>query len=77
MSHPNAVIGGASGAGGGALIIYILGLFHAHIDLYAAGLIFTAASSLVLFVGRNGLAGVWAFLKHGTSGSKPAPPPGP
>lgn len=71
--HPNAIVGGASGAGGGALVVYLLGLLHAHIDLYAAGLIFTAASSLALFIGRNGIRGVWNLVKNGT-GQAAAPP---
>lgn len=73
MKHPNAIVGGASGLSGGALVVYLLGVFHVHPSLYVAGIIFTAASSLVLFIGRNGLAGVWNFVKHGT-GSTPAAP---
>lgn len=72
MKHPNAVVGGASGLSGGAIVVYLLGLFHVHPSLYVAGIIFTAASSVALFVGRNGLAGVWNFLKHGTSGAPAA-----
>jgi len=71
--HPNAIIGGASGLAGGALVVYLFGLEHVNVDVYAAGAIFTAASSLVLFVGHNGLAGVWSFVKHG-SASAPKPP---
>jgi len=52
--------------------VYLLGLAHVHIDLYAAGAIFAAVSSLVLFVGRNGIEGVWSLVKFGKKPSTPA-----
>lgn len=72
MKHPNAIIGGASGISGGALVVYGLGLVGVHPSLYVAGVIFTAASSAALFVGRNGAIGTWLAVKrlvlHGTVG---------
>lgn len=71
MKHPNAVVGGASGLSGGAIVVYLLGLAHVHPSLYVAGAIFTVASSLALFIGRNGLAGVWRLVKSGTGPATP------
>ena len=72
MKNPNAVVGGAGGAGGGALVIYILGLFKVHVDVYAAGLIFTAVSSAVLWIGRDGLKGIIGSVWHGSAPKPPA-----
>lgn len=71
-SNPNAAVGGGSAVGGGAIIIYILGLFHIHVDNYAAVAIAAAVSGVVLFIGREGLAGLVNTILHG---NKPAAPP--
>lgn len=76
-SNPNAAVSTGSGLGGGAVVLYILGLFHLHVDNYAAGAIFAAISGLVLLVGREGLAGIVHTVLHGSKppAAPPAPPP--
>lgn len=75
MKNPNAVIGGGSGLGGGAIVVYVLSLFHVHVDTYAAGAIFVAVSAVVLFIGREGLAGLAETILHGNKPPVPPTPP--
>jgi len=63
--HPNATVaGGTSGAG--VALVWLLGYLGVHISAEVAVVIAGALTTLVLFVGRNGLAGVWNLVKHGT-----------
>lgn len=74
MKNPNAVIGGGSGLGGGALVIWALSLVGLHPNAYAAAAIAAAVTVVVLWIGRipanGGIAGIWNKYMHG----KPAPP---
>lgn len=64
-ANPNAVVGGGSGASLGLGVVWLLGKAGVSLDTYTAGLVVSGVSTLVLFIGRNGLAGVWRFLIHG------------
>jgi hypothetical protein len=78
VKNPNAVIGGGSGLGGGALVVYALSLVGIHVDAYGAVAIASAAATAVLWAGRieaaGGIAGIWNRIMHGKP-APPAPPP--
>lgn len=74
MKNPNAVIGGGSGLGGGAIVIFLLSLVHVTVSAYAAVAIAGAVTGAVLWIGREGgIAGIWNKILHGTT-TPPAPP---
>lgn len=64
--HPNAIVGGVGGIGGGAAVVEILDLAGVHVSSTLAAVIAGASASLLLFVGRNGLAGLGRALWRGT-----------
>lgn len=65
--NPNALVGGPiSTLGGGELVINIAKAFGQNISAGWALTIAGAVTYAVLFVGREGLAGVWNLVKHGT-----------
>ena len=61
--HPNAATSGAAG-GVGVLVVYILGEAGVKLPAEVAGAIVIAASSVALFIGREGLRGLirWAWF---------------
>lgn len=65
MKHPNAAAGGLSGAGLGTLIVFALGKAGVHLEPEAASAIAGATAAAALFVGRNGVAGVWRLIVRG------------
>ena len=62
MKHPNATTSAGAGAVG-VLVIYVLGAAGVTFDNEVAGAIVIAASSVALFIGREGLRGLirWAW----------------
>lgn len=66
--HPNAAVAGGT-TGVGLLIIWLLGLLGVTLSAEAGAAIAGAATTVVLFIGRNGIAGAWRLLLHG----KPPP----
>ena len=62
-THPNAIVGASAGSVG-ILLVYVLGAAGVKLDAEVAGAIVIAASSVALFIGRNGLKAVirWAWL---------------
>ena len=65
--HPNAFLGGVGGGiGGGALAVYALHRFGVDITDYEGALIAGGISTLVLFVGRNGLQGLLKLVWGGS-----------
>lgn len=70
--NPNALIGGpVAGLGGGQIVINIAKAFGWDVSAGWALTVAAAATYAVLFIGREGLSGVWGVLMHG---NKPAPP---
>lgn len=63
--NPNAATSLASTIGGGQAIVNIAQAFGWHVSTGWGITIAGAASYVVLFVGREGLAGVWHGLMHG------------
>ena len=65
MRHPNAVIGGAAGIGGGEIVVEIADRLGWTLSTGWGIAIAGGITSVVLFVGRNGLKGVWRTVVHG------------
>lgn len=64
--NPNAAVAGTS-SGIGVFVIWVLTNVWPKVDLSAeaGGAIVGAVATVLLFVGRNGLAGVWRIIVHG------------
>lgn len=67
-NHPNAVVGGASGAGVGTLVVWLLGRYGVSLDAEVAATIAGGISAVVLFIGKNGLRGAWHLVWRGGDG---------
>lgn len=74
VKNPNALAGGAAGLIGAQLVLNLAKLLGWDISPGWAVTIAAGASYVVLYVGRNGLAGVWGLLKFGTGGPPKAGP---
>lgn len=68
MKNPNAAVG----AGGSGLSVFVVWLatnvFHWSLSAEDGAVIAGAVVTVVLFVGRNGIKGLWKRLINGTSG---------
>lgn len=76
MSNPNAAVGTVSTIGGGEIVVNIAKLFGWSISTGWGIAIAGALSGLVLFIGREGVVGVWNTVVHGSK-KPPAVPPAP
>lgn len=62
--HPNATTSvGSSGAA--LVIVWLAGHYGIDVGAETAIVLAGALTAVVLFVGRKGLVGVWAAVKHG------------
>lgn len=66
--HPNAIVGGTAGIGGGEIAVEVLDVLGVHVSGPAGVLIAGALTAVALFVGRRGLRGVWRVIVNGTGG---------
>jgi uncharacterized membrane protein YuzA (DUF378 family) len=65
MNHPNAAAAGGT-TGAGVLAVWLLGsVFHVDLSAELGAVIAGATTTVFLFVGRRGLAGVWHLVIHG------------
>ena len=64
MKNPNAAVAGTSG-GLSVFVVWLLGRFHVALSAEEGAVIAGVAASVVLFVGRNGIGGVWGRIMHG------------
>lgn len=79
IPHPNATIGGlGGGAGLGTGVLVLLGDAGVHLSSKQSGLVTAACAFAVLFlaspikyVAKNGIAGGWHRLLHGSGGLTP------
>ena len=71
MNHPNAAVAGG-GTGLSVFVVWLLGHFHVALSAEDGAIVAGAVATVVLFVGKNGLVGLWNLLKHGNN-----PPPTP
>jgi putative flippase GtrA len=67
VPHPNALVGGGSGIGGGLVVVYVLSLAGVDVDPMIAAAIAGGCSALVLFVGREGIRGLVRRVWRGGS----------
>lgn len=77
MKHPNALAAGTANGATLALVWLLHRYAHVGISVYAAGLIVGFASTVVLFIGRDGIKGalarIWRGGKAAWSGAPKAP----
>lgn len=71
--NPNALVGGLSGIAGGQVVVNLAHIFGWDLSAGWAMTVAGVASYVVLFIGREGFAGVWNLLKHGTGGRADGP----
>lgn len=64
-SHPNAVIGGGSGIGGGVLVVWALSLAGVEVPPEVAAVIAGVIGTAVLFIGHKGFRGLASLLWRG------------
>lgn len=76
MKNPNALVGAGAAGVGGQIVLEVTSWFHWTISTGLAIWIAAGIAGVVLFVGRDGLAGVWERVRYGTSG-KPVVKPKP
>jgi len=67
VSNPNAAVAGGTSSLAVALV-WFLGNVWPHVALSAelGAVIAGGVSTVLLFIGRNGLAGLWEKIKHGS-----------
>lgn len=64
--HPNAIVGGTAGIGGGTLVVWLLGTAGVEMTPEVGALIAGAASTLALLVGRKGIRGLARAVWRGS-----------
>lgn len=75
MTNPNTNAGAIGGALG-VLTAWLLGHYHVALNAEDGAAISTGVAALVLYVGRDGLRGVFGNLWRGRQ-TPPTPPPAP
>lgn len=65
-AHPNAVVGGTAGIGGGTLVVWLLGLAGVEMTPEVGALIAGAASTVALLIGRKGVRGIARAIWRGS-----------
>lgn len=63
--HPNAVVGGTAGVGGGVLVVWLLGLAGVALTPEVGAALAGGLAAAVLFLGRNGLTGLARIVWRG------------
>lgn len=80
MKNPNAAVAGTT-SGAGVLLVWLLGnVFHIDLSAELGAAIAGGVGTVALFIGREGISGVWHTLWRGNKPPAPpaaAPPPGP
>ena len=67
MKHPNAAVA-AGGSSLSVIVVWLLGRFHVALSAEDGAIVAGVVASVALFVGRNGLKGVWKRLWGGQDG---------
>jgi len=67
VANPNAAVAGGTSSLAVA-VVWFLGNVWPHVALSAelGAVIAGGVSTVLLFIGRNGLAGLWEKIKHGS-----------
>lgn len=69
LPHPNAIVGGTSGAGGGLAVVELLDTLGVHITGPQGALIAGGLTAVALLIGRHGIKGLVGLVWRG----QPAP----
>jgi hypothetical protein len=64
VKNPNAAVA-AGGTSLSVFVVWLLGHFHVSLSAEDGAVIAGAVASVVLFVGRNGIKGLWAKIWNG------------
>lgn len=64
MKNPNAAVA-AGGSSLSAIVVWLLGHFHVALSAEDGAVIAGAVSTVVLFVGREGIKGIWKKIWDG------------
>ena len=65
MKHPNAAVA-AGGSSLSAIVVWLLGHFHVALSAEDGAVIAGALATVVLFIGREGIRGVWRRIWGGS-----------
>lgn len=68
MKNPNAAVA-AGGSGLSVFVVWLLGHFHVDLSAEDGAVIAGAVASVVLFIGRNGIKGLWKKIWNGEQGA--------
>jgi hypothetical protein len=66
QANANAVAGGTSGIGGGALVVWLLDLGGVAVSGYLGALIAGAVATAFLWLGKNGIRGLLRTIWRGS-----------
>ena len=75
LSNPNTNAGAIGGALG-VLVSWLLGHYHVDLSAEDGAAISTGIAALLLYIGRDGLRGIFRTLWRGRQ-APPSPPPAP
>lgn len=67
MKHPNAAVAGG-GSGLAVFVVWLLGHLHIALSAEDGAVVAGAIATVALFIGRNGLKGIWKRLWNGQDG---------
>jgi len=76
LSNPNTNAGAIGGALG-VLVSWLLGHYHVDLSAEDGAAISTGIAALVLYIGRDGIRGMFRTLWRGRPIPPPTPPPPP
>lgn len=62
--HPNAAVAGGT-TGVGVVVVWLLGHFGVAVSAEVGAAIAGGAAAAALFIGRNGITGVWRRIVYG------------
>ena len=68
MKHPNAAVA-AGGSGLSVFVVWLLGHLHVALSAEDGAVVAGAVASVALFVGHNGLKGLWRKIWNGQQGA--------
>lgn len=68
MKHPNAAAAATTG-GLATFVVWLLGHFHVDLSAEDGAVIAGAVASVVLYIGRNGIKGMWRRIWDGQDGA--------
>ena len=74
MTNPNAIVGAGAAGVGGQIVLEVTSWFGWTVSTGLAIWIAAGIAGVVLFIGRDGLVGVWELVRYGSNGKPVARP---